>query len=132
MGEDFRSTTKQHLDRGTLDQQRSESEQGEFVSKAFDELAERILLTLLGSPNLKPATNKLVCETAVELADAFLDALAVRQVEARNFDGLTGEEIGLLENNRVIECIKMVRERTGLNLKESKRKVDKMREQLGL
>ena len=102
------------------------------MSKAFDELAERILLTLLGSPNLKPATNKLVCETAVELADAFLDALAVRQVEVRNFDGLTGEEIGLLENNRVIECIKMVRERTGLNLKESKRKVDKMREQLGL
>ena len=94
----------------------------------FDELAERILLSMLRSPFGLAQDPAAV---AVELADEFLLACRERHQKLKNLDGLTPEEVRLLEQNQIISCIKSVRERSGMNLKEAKTHVDEMRAQHG-
>jgi len=101
-------------------------------NREFNALAERILLTMLRGPTQTQDENEQLARSAVDLADAFLHACRQRHEDLRNVDGLTPDEVDLLHANEVIKCIKSVRERSSLDLKQAKALVDKMREQLGL
>ena len=95
----------------------------------FDALAERILHSLILSPR---SVGRPCAEAAVGMADDFLHELRKRHEAVRSIDGLTAEEQDALDDGNVIQCIRLVRERTGAGLKEAKAHVDQMRKQLDL
>lgn len=100
----------------------------------FDNLAERVLLAICQArPDV---TAQHLGQQAIKITDEFVKALNLRHMDqARKKTSLTPEEISLLHEKphpRVIECIKLVRERTNMNLKECKDLVDKARGELGL
>ena len=107
-------------------------------AEEFDQLAERILHSLLQTERFDAnffgdvEAVRAVGVLSAELADSLLTACRDRHERVCNRDGLTGEEVDLLRNDRIIQCIKSVRERTGMNLKDAKSLVDKIRAQLGL
>ena len=61
---------------------------------------------------------------AVEITDVFVARLISRREDARKSVNLLPEEIQCIENGETIQAIKLVRSRTGMNLKESKALVD--------
>lgn len=64
------------------------------------------------------------------LADSQLDEvleIVVNEKRRREKGGLTATELALLKNGHVIDCIKAVRQRMGLPLREAKDIVDKAR-----
>ena len=105
-----------------------------MTKQEFDSLAERVLLTLVaGNPGV--FNEVFFAQTAVGVADEFVKALNRRHFDLASTKGLTPEEVLLLHakpHPHVIECIKSVRDRTNLSLKEAKDLVDKGRAELGL
>ena len=93
----------------------------------FDALAERILHSILrANTGYTPPDNAhMLTDTAIRMADEFLHGLKVRH-EDRLGDGfLTPEERELARGGNKIRTIKLVRERTGMMLKDAKDYVDK-------
>ena len=101
-----------------------------MTNQEFDALAERILLARLSCD--LPVYPDDFAEFAVKTADAFVTQLNQRREAQRTSTKLNPEEVRLLENQRIIDAIKSVRVRTGMDLKGSKSFVDRERERLGL
>lgn len=102
-----------------------------MTKQEFDNLAERVLLAAVSaSPS---STAQFLGQQAVKIADEFVKALNARYTSlAKETNSLMPEEIRLIQDGNVIGAIRLVRERTGMNLKESKDLVDKIRTNLKL
>jgi ribosomal protein L7/L12 len=104
-----------------------------MTKQEFDAIAERVLLALV--PNCPDTTAQFVAQHSIKIADEFVKALNRRHMDlAQKTTTLTPEEILLLQapSPEVIKCIKLVRDRTNMSLKDSKDLVDKSRVDLGL
>lgn len=99
----------------------------------YNALAKDVLLAFVSSQrNYTPPENAhMLVESAMAITDEFRKALMRRQMDIDSTE-LEADEIAALQNNKKIEAIKLVRLRTGLNLKEAKKIVDREQERLGL
>ncbi len=99
----------------------------------FDNLAERILHSIIRSGQwIASNSDANLINRSISIADEFAEALIKRRVDLRDHTELTGEEARLCEDKNAIKAIKMVRERTGMNIKDAKAFVDKARREMGL
>jgi len=109
----------------------------ELSDAQFNHLSESVLMKLLDrvdpdfviSIDTGPAR---IAKRAVEMAAEFEWALRQHYRDKYEVDGLTAEEVDLLRTGKVIACIKSVRERSNMNLKDAKTFVDKFRQEMGL
>lgn len=95
------------------------------MSDRFEELAEKVLLTLVGA-DASLASSAYV-RLSMEITEGFLGALDRRKLAQIEEFGITAQEAEQVRLGNPIEAIKLVRERTGMSLKESKDLVDKYR-----
>lgn len=58
---------------------------------------------------------------------AELESLIEQEKQRRSDGTLTGDEISLLESGNLIDCVKAIRNRTGLPLRDSRALMDKAR-----
>lgn len=105
-----------------------------MTNQEFNSLAERVLVAAVAAnPDV---TASFLATHAVKVTNEFVKALSARRLsEASKSKVLLPEEVLLLQDQphpRVIDCIKSVRDRTGLSLKDAKDLVDKARVELGL
>lgn len=84
----------------------------------FAEMAERLLHSIILSP--KDVGHRSAVELAIKTADEFQKALIERRLNLSNMK-LSADEILALQSGKKIEAIKLLRERTGLSLKEANR-----------
>ena len=100
--------------------------------KEFEALAERILHSVIRKNNgyTPPGNAHMLVDTALAITEDFAEKLRLRREEIQQFDGLTAEEVEALRDGNKIRAIKLVRERTGMNLKDAKQHVDKLEQQM--
>lgn len=106
-----------------------------MTHQEFDALAETILLSMVhGEASVFDGVEDVtyIADHAIQLADALVTKLSERRRARLGGIELLPEEIRALEDHRPIETIKMVRERTGMSLKEAKEIVDEARKKLDL
>lgn len=100
---------------------------------AFDDLAKDVLLAMVGGQvNYVPPENAhMLVNSSLAIADEFMRALVHRRANMCDSE-LHPEEIAALQDKGKIQAVKMVRLRTGLNLKEAKEIVDREQARFGL
>ena len=112
-----------------------------MTHQEFDALAERLLHSIIRSGLLyqKAVQGAVQHQTvtgaialSIAMAEQFVAATSHRRAGLRESAVLLLEEILLIEDGNAIRAIKLVRERTGMNLKGAKLMVDRERERLGL
>jgi ribosomal protein L7/L12 len=103
-------------------------------NEEFEALAERVLLVIASKGNgyTPPENAHMLVDTALAVAEDFVDKLQARREELDTFGGLMLEEIQMLNNSSAgrIKAITAVQERTGIPLADARDQVDRLESQL--